>query len=696
MATPLIRSLRTNGGTIFVFNSASNDIAKTFSDDNFRFTFSKFAGLDLPKVTIPSYGENNISWQALGNRGATNSWKSSTVIGDMQNGDQKQNTHLSNSFQNYMLNLENVILNQTNSDGNLYDSSSYQSVTERLFWKWLTDIGAIRYNNAEVGVDSTVSNVFVEEEQNTADDINTNNYNTVVKYLGDISLINNINRGGEAYTEIHLHIPTEHGNTPTVLFSVLSDDNYKPSLDWYSSNGENIEGRTSPADPRMSVKGYFNDSTTDSYSTQNTFGNVTNTITRLATDVGYTNQYDVLLSNMDGATIDWDISKYQKIANNPSVQSMSGFNATAEAQNFDFNTVLIYYDIFDASDNTVVKRNLYGVLFLDDFKDTISDGAKLKTFSKYKPNSVTRLNGNAYSLKTNIKFDTSADNVGVERSLNEYSTFSMDLFSDALIQLQDATDSFLVHDSKISNMSSEIDNLKSFYYNQKTIDLLKSDISSLSELVQNSLIALESPTTLIELIRSNSQRINKLAGGELSTDLSYNLDPFTQSNGIKLDKSVPNKIIISNTVQGYNTFPICYNQSRDLVYTENNGVTNTTDTINYAIKNNILNLGLYTNYYKNTSEQATLINNDVIINIDDTTHKFKTGQVFRIVFDNSFSLSETKNLYIYTDAENNKQTGKYKWLIDSLVSTDFISEKPIIEIVCVNASLYEFSVDILR
>jgi len=696
-ATPLIRPIRTQGGTIYVFNSAANDIAKTFSDDNFRFTFSKFAALDLPKVDTPSNGSNNIVWQAIGNRqnaiGSTAGYFDTTVLNDMINGNQQQNTYIANSFQNYVLNWENLILNQENSDGNLYDSSTYQSITERIFWKWVADLGAIRFNNATT-VDSNVNNMFVEEQDNI-DNTSIDTYNRVVKYLGDIDLINNVNRGGEAYTQVYLHIPTEHGSTPTVLFNILSDNNYNPTLKWIGTNGDNIEGRTEPADPRMSVKAYFKDAINDYYSTENTFGTITNTVIEVSNDLGGTNPYEVQLTNMDGMVIDWDSSKYTKVTSDPNIKTLSELNSTAEAEDFSFNTVLIYYDIYNESDSSLLKRNLYGVLFIDDFKETLNDGSQLISFSKYKPNPITKLNGNSYSLKTNIKFATSADNVGVERSINEYSTFSMDLFSDAMVQLQDATQNFIYQQSILANLQESVDNLNKFYFNQSTIDELQKSISDLQESVQNAMVALESPSTLIELIRNNSNRINKLAAGELTSELSYDLSPFSQGSGIKLDKSVPGSIIISNIVQDYNFFPICYNDAKELNYSVGNGIIDK-NNVEYPIKNNILNVGVFTNYFKNTTTESLNIDTDVIINLDDTVEKFKTGQVYRIVFDKGFTLKDTRNLYIYTDAENKRQQGTYKWLVAKLTKNDLISSRPIIEIICRNASLYQFTIDVLR
>ena len=58
MATPLINALRVQGGTFYTFTSASNDISKTFTDDDARFVFSKFALLDIPDVATPTSNQN--------------------------------------------------------------------------------------------------------------------------------------------------------------------------------------------------------------------------------------------------------------------------------------------------------------------------------------------------------------------------------------------------------------------------------------------------------------------------------------------------------------------------------------------------------------------------------------------------------------------------------------------------------------
>ena len=263
MATPLVRPLRVQGGTFYTFTSSALDISKTFSDDNFRFTFSKFAALDVPTVRQPQNNDNAISWQAIGNSTNTGSDWDPTVLEDLQDGVQQNNVYLAKAFQNYVLNMETIILNEANSDGDFYDNTLKQTVTERLFWKWMVNIGAIRYQDA-LPEATDQANLFQEETENTSSS-GSNYYRQVVKYLGDIDIVNNVKEGGQAYTEVYLHIPTSHGSTPDVLWNIQNDANYNPTLKWYGTNGDDIEGRTEHVDQRMSVRAYFDDNSDDFY-----------------------------------------------------------------------------------------------------------------------------------------------------------------------------------------------------------------------------------------------------------------------------------------------------------------------------------------------------------------------------------------------------------------------------------------------
>src|SRR5690606_6766298 len=124
------------------------------------------------------------------------------------------------------------------------------------------------------------------------------------------------------------------------------------------------------------------------------------------------------------------IENYYPIASNSAINSFSDFNGLAETTSFDFNAVLVYYDITDVSTGETAT-NLFGILFLDNVEDSAGGGGSIPRLSKYKPNRITGLNGNSFGFKINLKFDINSEQTAIVSAVNEYAPFSMQLFVEA-------------------------------------------------------------------------------------------------------------------------------------------------------------------------------------------------------------------------------------------------------------------------
>ena len=170
--------------------------------------------------------------------------------------------------------------------------------------------------------------------------------------------------------------------------------------------------------------------------------------------------YDIQTNGTNSVGIDWDPNSYAGIQNNPDVKSLLDFAKTG--QQFRFNAVLVYYDLYSQSIPANRSTNLYGILILDDIVDNPGPGTKIHEQIKFKPNEVTGLNGNAYSLKLNLKFNSSLDNVGVETSVNDFTTFSMDLFMDTTTALENATDLLLQTNNRYGKVTDRLDSLEEY------------------------------------------------------------------------------------------------------------------------------------------------------------------------------------------------------------------------------------------
>lgn len=196
--TPLIRKIALNGGTFYTFSSAGEDLSLKLADTQTKkFRFSKFAVLRIPDLL---------------NKPEENTFKLGAVAGNhlilRENLGGNINKRFAESFQNYCLNLESLLISQ-----DTYNAMEDKTVAERVFWKWIKEHSAIRFSHNS-------DDTFKEEENQK--DI----YNRVVKYIGDVSFSGNHQNKFSTYSEVVVNIPETTGTTPNVLFKQFFDTNY--------------------------------------------------------------------------------------------------------------------------------------------------------------------------------------------------------------------------------------------------------------------------------------------------------------------------------------------------------------------------------------------------------------------------------------------------------------------------------------
>ena len=72
-------------------------------------------------------------------------------------------------------------------------------------------------------------------------DAGSTTYNRVVKYIADIDVINSVRNKDNSYSEIYIHVPTNVGTTPTILFNSIADNNYHPDMFIMNSPGDPLD-----------------------------------------------------------------------------------------------------------------------------------------------------------------------------------------------------------------------------------------------------------------------------------------------------------------------------------------------------------------------------------------------------------------------------------------------------------------------
>lgn len=706
-ASPLIRTPQLQGGTLYTFSSAARDLSRTLNSDNLKFVFSKFVLLDIPdfKALDPdTFGTYD------------NYMQFNTIDGVIQNQayNSDDNVNWAEGMQNYVLNLENLILND-----NDYDDTLNRSVAERVFFKWLKETGAMRFREATASEKSAAlvtagTKKFVEEDEKLT---GTERYRKVVKYIGDIDLVNNVQKAGDAYTELYIYVPTEVGSTPVVLFDSISDSNYQPDLRIEGST-EFINGRNSSTvhpealdirafydydDPLAgSGSGGYTDSDAnwmgqptpptefDSYFTEPTaFDSVINRdIVKYREDYNLSPSGKYVAyrrSNLDGISVDFNPQDYAGIQTDATISTIAEYNSTAGSKNFQFNVVLLYYDVYDPSNTSTKATNLYGVLLTDNIIETPT-GGYINRFQKYKPNELTKENGNSYGLKINLKFDPSVVAGGVSTLINDYNTFSMGLFSDTLALMQEAVNGLESNRTTIDSLQTKVNSLENRSFALDSIADIQEELNLLRTQIQNSQLAFASSQSLLDLIANNSDNIQSIIDGRLSINLQYNTDVLMAGPGVLLDKNTPNKVIVTQTTQEYKLPPVFNNSNTEI------SVTSPLDLNSSNIVAKI-SLRSFTNMIRIPTQNTAI--STIKIVIDDSVFKFKTGQAIRVVFPINTNFGG-QNILFYTDTANKFGFGSGNYNIATVLNTQLISENPIFELICTNENDYNFVVDILR
>ena len=661
MATPLIRIPQEQGGTMYAFANSARDLTRAYYNPDINFEFSKFALLDLPVYADgnlsdpndPTSGPNYINYTNLfeGGGGENASAYSDTAH------DGNGNVHFAQTFQSYALNLENMLLNPEVNDD--FDDVLFQSDAEKIFFKYLYHINAIRVRTATSQEVSTGYSRMIELDDSTQ---SGSEYSQVIKYIGNIDVTNDKNYKGQQYNEIFVNVPSSVGYTPEVLLetSKFNTNNIK------FVPGSEIEGRTSDnihPDPFLSLESYA-DQSDGTYNTDEneipTFG------------------------------IDFNASAYSKIINDPKLNSVLEYSQ--RGGDFRFNAILVYYDIYSKSNIGNKATNLYGIILLDNWKeDTSNDGWYIPELTKYKPNEVTGLNGNAFALKLNLKFNSALDNVGIEKNVNDYSTFSMDIFLDTTSALENAVQLLKDANKRYNSISKKVEMLESFFLSSENLQGISKRLDNIEQDVENATINFQDERSLLDLITNTNSRLNQVISGVIPAEIQYNTDVLESGNtGVSIDKSSNGKVKISCVNYGYSL-------GQTYVYdtvTSTNERELSADSMflpdEAGTKAVWQRLKEFDNLVRIYTDQAQSFDSNLNIYLDDTITNWKKGQVVRVTFKNKIKNLSTHYITLWTDKSN----GWSQKLSISL--SDLLSNKPYIEIVCVDPVNKTFEYDILR
>lgn len=720
--TPLIKKLQAGNrsGIFYAFQSGINDSDLCSTIDNYNFTFSRYALLKIPDFKASNCiakNENNefdmenaLQFRALGN----------SVLGEGEDysptaGINKQAEYLAESFQNYCLNLETTLLSQETYQPTV----GSRTVAERVFFKWLKEMGCMRFQEApETYVATNVETQKFTEVIND-ESLNVINYDTVVKYINDIQAVYS-NTTDVVSTEIYIYVPTDQGSTQKVLFDSIEDENYhsydpENGYNEYTTpyNKDNFEnflcGRTSDYHPEglkatpfydndsdQSVdvvsevissdgdtKFWFTDPSGNAYFTdkKSNFSKPTNQLIKKTykSSIGDDIEIEYVRNTLDGISIDWNVEDYRYTEEDglPNT-TFNDINSSRFATDFKFNAILIYYDLTDMKNPNNTITNLYGVYFVNEL-EVPSDGVvRIINDVKYVPSVANNIsqNGTALAYKINFKTDTSFENAGVQRTINtrvagNYNTFSMDLFVDALTAMQTMVDSYNKNREFIEQTYEDVKGLRRLFIDSTNYTELEKRLDKVENAIVASKAYFNSSDEFMKLLNNvydDYQELIEMIESDQKITLEY-----------KIDKGVINSVVTHN--QAYN-------------------IKSSEYKFDFSKREKVIPLNKYSNYIKHESDdldiKRTILSKDLNLFIDDSVDKWTAGQSFRVVFGEEFSPANS-TVNIYTDASAVFGTA-YDVPICQLTEDDFKSSDymPIFEIVCIDPVNFIFEVDKIR
>lgn len=716
--SPFIKPIKTQGGTFFIMPSTAEDMSFAYGDDSRVMRFSKYVLLNIPQFLDNTADSNTIQLDAIP---AAYQYVDGT----------DWNRYLTESFQNYLLNLETLLKSKDD-----YNQAANRTVSERLFWKWMKEIGALRFREAMTTEVSglAVGQRFVEEDESDGTVTGGIDYSRIVKYIGEIDVVNSVRHVANTFTEFFCHIPTKDGNSPVVLFKSVADENYYP--DMYIQNtpvnpldAEYIVGRGSDDVHPFGLRfyGYYDSDTgaynndtyilekwneTDQvwesgfwypnplnnsyYSEPVRFDDWRNDKLRVTGKAitGKTTPVTFLRSRLDGIMLDFDLNSYLAAAQDSRVNSWHQFNATEASSSFDFNAVLIYYDTFPKGFPEQKETNLFGVLFLDNVDPLDNGGGYIPTLKKIKPDSIVGTNGTSFNIAVRLRFDVNTEDAAIETTVNDYSTFSLEVYVGAMNEMVRASRILESSLLGLGALESKVDDLEQSLINSTIEEEILARLGAVEESLQASDALVKDTEAIIQLIDRNYQQVQNLLNNNTSLEISYNTNVLYSEpkvDGIEIDKSVGNRVRLKNTFGSYNL------SQKPIVFMESDW-NKGSDYWSYSY-----DLQPGSNYLRIETSSVINADRDLVLFVNDTINKWKVGQSMKVSFggagvdvDNTFGIFR---FLVLTDAENIMSLSAPYLIEAANVTSGFFEAangKPLFEIICISVSPLQFSVEILR
>ena len=329
------------------------------------------------------------------------------------------------------------------------------------------------------------------------------NYERVVKYIGEISNFNNVQTAEKSYYEILAYIADNATQTPDILFNIVSDSNYSPSLQYpilsIQDQPEIVGSEQSDSPLILNPENYSGDQFAY-FDIDNKYVNSPGLQDRKIGDyygVMVDNRNDTRVvtapyvypefdgSKLDGICLDFNTTHYTKM-NIPTKLSKNfdEFNTkvfeNSYVDKFSFNCILWYSSVQDNTymSETVLSSddrqatNLYAITFLNGVDQT----GKIPSYNKLVANN--QQDGLSYVFSLNSNINISDEQVKEEYDPEKsYSLYSFSNYNEVIAKLTYTIDLFNNINNNNILLQQDINNVKNLLYTQTDINTINNKIT---------------------------------------------------------------------------------------------------------------------------------------------------------------------------------------------------------------------------
>lgn len=492
----------------FVMFKSSLDHYKNSSRNGFNFSY--YSAINLPDIGTPSSIDSNIiKFDRID--GAHNAGLSTDTPYPAN-----VSKDLAQSIQNYINNLEAALVSWDS-----YDSSDMKTPSENIWWKWLVEIGAIRFQS----VDGEILEQSVDD------------YNKVVRYTSTIA-VEGISAAPSSQTNEVYILMGAGSSSINGVFKSEDSNSYFHNLVVDYVDDDNPSTAILGHDPGITDAGLIKTPFFDKAS-------VTGTITNSPFDSNSLNTYytgssleDVSDTTLTRGADSWKRSNLSCISLDLS-ESSSVDRYTGN--DIEFNAIMIYYQVYDEDTDSYVN-NLFGVYFLNPM-ETTSSGAALGRIVKSSTNKYLGSTGSGYGIR--VMFQHYVDNVSqpvVNVTYDNDNAFSLSLYHRSLELMRNlgfAIENLNKYNSEINERLITIEqslngadisdiqnrlNQIQYDYNTYSGSNIVSIINSLTDSLGNVVSHLENtPVVSIQSISNNTSQV-QITGGSYRTINHYDID----------------------------------------------------------------------------------------------------------------------------------------------------------------------------